>query len=97
MRNSILKKYIILNSNEKQYLYGKVYNDNRFPNGHLILTTKIIELNKEENFVITENKTKYKLEEKLSKEEFIQMIKEDYVDPVYIKFILTPLENINIV
>ena len=95
MRKSTLKKYIILNSNEKQYLYGRVYNDSRFPSGHLILTTKVIEFNENNNLAITENKNEYKLEEELSKEEFIKMIKEDYVDPVYVNFLLKPLENID--
>lgn len=35
MRQSTLKKYVILNSKDNQYLYGRVYNDKRFPNGLL--------------------------------------------------------------
>lgn len=94
MRNSTLKKYIILTSNDNKYLYGRVYNDKRFPNGHLILTTKIININEDETIAITENNTEYTLDKKLTKEEFIEMIKQDYVDQSYVDFLLAPLKNV---
>ena len=94
MRQSTLKKYLILNSKDNQYLYGRVYNDKRFPNGHLILTTRIIELNKDETMAITENKTENVLEDKLTKEDFIKMIKQDYIDQSYVNFLLSPLKNV---
>ena len=94
MRNSTLKKYIILTSNDNKYLYVRVYNDKRFPNGHLILTTKIININEDETIAITENNTEYILDKKLTKEEFIEMIKQDYVDQSYVNFLLAPLKNV---
>lgn len=92
MRKSRLKNYIIVNKGSNQYLYGRVYGDFRFPNGHMILTTKIVDLNEDETIAITENKTEYRLENKLTQDEFIQKVKEEYVDSKYISYILSPLE-----
>lgn len=91
MRQSKLKDYIIINQNEDKCLYGRVYGDVRFPNGHLVLTTKIVEYRKDENIAITENNTEYLLENELTKEEFIKQVKERYEDSRYVDFILMPL------
>ncbi len=91
MRKSRLKNYIIIDKDDNQYLYGRVYGDFRFPNGHMVLTTKIVELNEDETIAITENQTEYKLENKLTYDEFIQRVKEEYVDSKYVSFILSPL------
>ena len=93
MRESKLKNYIILTKGDQSYLYGKVYNDVRFPNGHLILTTQIIEMPKEKNYAITENQTYYKLENELTREEFIANIQNSHRDKNYTKFLLSPLYN----
>lgn len=91
MRKSSLRNYIIVEKGSNRYLYGKVYGDIRFPNGHMILTTKIMELNEEETIAITENKTEYRLENKLSIDEFVKRVKEEYVDSKHQSFILSPL------
>lgn len=92
MRKSKLKQFIILENNSKQYLYGRIYDDKRFPNGHLVLTTKIDKLDESHNLAITESGTEYLLEAELTKEEFINMIENDYVDKEYIHFLLSPLQ-----
>ena len=91
MRKARLKQYIILESNHKQYLYGKIYDDKRFPNGHLVLTTKIDKMDEKHTIAITENGTEYILEEEMTHEKFIQLIKNSYVDEDYIRFLLSPL------
>lgn len=91
MRKSRLKNYIIINKGSNRYLYGRVYGDFRFPNGHMILTTKIMDLNEDETIAITENQTEYRLENKLTHDEFIRKVKEEYADTKYISFILSPL------
>lgn len=91
MRKSSLRNYIIVEKGSNRYLYGRVYGDIRFPNGHMVLTTKITELNEDENMAVTENKTQYKLENKLTIEEFIKRVKEEYEDPKHQSFILSPI------
>lgn len=91
MRKSKLKQYIILESNNKKYLYGRIYDDKRFPNGHLVLTSKLEKLEKDNNIATTINGTEYLLENELTKEEFASMIKNNYVDEDYINFLLSPL------
>ena len=48
----------------------------------------IIIVNEEETIAITENKT---LENKLSIDEFVKRVKEEYVDSKHQSFILSPL------
>lgn len=93
MRQSKLKNFIILKKDNSEYLYGKIYNDSRFPNGHLILTTKIQEIAVDNSYAITENKTYYKLENQLTQEEFINLIKSENTDKIYANFLLKPLKE----
>lgn len=91
MRQSRLKNYVIIYKGNDRFLYGRIYGDFRFPNGHMVLTTKVIDLNEDETIAITENQTEYKLENRLTYEEFVRRVKEEYVDTKYISFILSPL------
>ena len=101
MRESTIKNYIIINENGKKYLYGEVFNDTRFPNGHIILTTEIVEEDKDNNVMFTENKTKYVLEQELTEKEFIEYVKKKYSEKItdenelkeYLSFILRPLKR----
>lgn len=95
MRKSKLKDYIYVNMEGERRLYGRVYGDVRFPNGHLVLTTNVVEVKKDEeknkDIAITENQTEYLLENEITKEEFIEKVKAKYEDEKYIEFILKPL------
>lgn len=91
-----LKNYVLLEKNGNQYLYGRVYGDKRFPNGHLVLTSNIEEI--DDNSGKTLNTT-YKLENKLSKKEMISSIKKSYsvLPKESIDFYLAPLNQCNVV
>lgn len=53
---------IVLVTNERSFVTGEIHNDekNRFKDGKLVQTSKILEFNKEENFIQTKN-TRYEL------------------------------------
>jgi len=42
-------------------LHGRVYGDNRFPDGYAIRTSPVVEVNAEQGYVITKSGTRYKL------------------------------------
>ena len=64
----ILKNYIVLNKKGIRYLFGEIYEDSRFEDGHLILTSKLVDIN--EDFAMTASMSKYQLGNELDLKAF---------------------------
>ncbi len=76
---------IVKNFSGEKCLFGEIYNDERFEDGHHILTTKIVKL---DNMVCTtESGTVYHIRNLLEKEELEKLIDRTYTDEEYVKYL----------
>lgn len=87
-RVSILRDATIVKRRGKEYLFGTVVQDDRFPIGHRILTSIIVSIDMEEKKVITYTGTVYKFENMLTKEELASKLKENEKDEKKLEYLL---------
>lgn len=62
-----LENWTIITYQESDHLYGEVHEDDRFPEGHHIVTSEIRMLDEENNKAVTRSGTEYTLGKKFDK------------------------------
>lgn len=81
---NLVTNAVIVKHNNKEYLFGEVVQDDRYPQGHHILSTEIISKDfDDDNYKITtKSGTKYQINKLFKIEEFKQWAAEQ-ADKVY--------------
>ncbi len=86
---NIVTNAVIINKNDKEYLFGEVVQDERYIQGHHILTTEIMskDLDGDNYKIITKSGTKYNVDKLFDLEGFKKWVSEQ-LDKSYWESIL---------
>lgn len=82
----------------KMCLFGQVVSDERFPEGHHIITSDIVDFDMASNVVITQTGSEYRIQNTFkSREGFLAYLKETYSEEKYNSMlnVIERLENRN--
>ena len=80
----MLKRCLILKKDGITRLFGDVFNDPRFPDGHWILTSAITK--HEDNVYITETPTRYEVERLITMKEMCDILRKEKLHTEGVKY-----------
>lgn len=80
----MIKRCLVLRRDGLTRLFGDVYNDPRFPDGHWILTSAVTEHT--DNVYVTETPTRYEVERKISIKEMCEIWKNEKLPTEGVKY-----------